>query len=136
MAQLRIRSMGHQRKTQIEARIGVKIIVNASVDQPLREYTCSSSTQRAIQLKERDIDSELEFCSYPWYDGNDKEWKSVGQFNDEKHLLYLNPFIIMNQFAFYGNAIIALCGDNSIARRFVHAYLDDIDIERETTRCV
>ena len=117
------RAMTNKTQNDIEAMIGVPIIVNEDVDQPLmRDYSAGFRSK----WKENDDESQIEWISYPWFDDKENEWRCVGQFADEKGMLYLRPFILMSIFPFYRGAILEITENNTIARKFMLEWITNL----------
>ena len=87
----KIRNMSQQRKSHLTALLGVGIVVNDAVDQRIIHYD-TAKQYGSRQLKDKDKIGELEWCSFPWYDGLNKEFVCVGQLVNEQVLIQLNPY--------------------------------------------
>ena len=94
------KSMPDKYRRYLTRFLSIPIIVNDDLTCRLMYYDQEKKYQ-SRQLKHDDNAGILEWCSYPWYDKKKSEWICVGLYNDENVILALNPFVIMQYFAFY-----------------------------------
>ena len=117
------------RRNEIVGLIRLPIVVNEAVSQRRIDYKSNEEKSKSRKIKETDHVSIPEWISYPFRHETTGDMTAIAQFNDEDDMLYINPFNIMDQFAFYRQAMYDLISTNDFARIFVMEYIKNIDVK-------
>ena len=129
----RIRAMSKQRKSQIEAYLRVKNIINEKVDQRILYFnvdkTCRS---RKLKTVDKQNKAKVEWCSAPWFGIVKQEWICSALFDDEELPLDVNPLHIMAHCEFYRTGINNLLNSQVKVRRFLQHYIQSLDNDEKS----